>query len=50
MYEYMCPACETDAIIVLGILGDLAWFRCESCGMEFSIPVAELPIGDDEDD
>ena len=31
-----CPAC-TGPSVFMGQLGNLAWFRCQNCGMEFHI-------------
>ena len=36
-----CPLCDGTGIPLSG-LGRLLWFRCESCGMQFSIE-KELP-------
>jgi hypothetical protein len=32
-----CPICGGDCYI-LGNLGNLSWYRCRDCGMEFNIP------------
>ena len=44
-----CPVCESTGHC-MGILANFAWFRCPSCGIEYSIPVDCLPeIEGDED-
>lgn len=30
-----CQLCDGLAFL-MGVLGKLAWYRCEGCGMEFS--------------
>lgn len=38
-YETECPICEgPDSIgIYLGTLGQLKWYRCQACGIEYNI-------------
>lgn len=31
----ICQLCG-GVLVLLGLLGNLAWFRCRQCGMEFS--------------
>lgn len=31
-----CPACGDDTAVPIGTLGNLTWFRCRACGMDFS--------------
>lgn len=31
-----CPICLSDDAVELGFLGDLHWFRCESCGTDYN--------------
>ena len=31
----MCPACHSGIGLVLGRLGNMLWYRCRDCGMEF---------------
>lgn len=33
-----CPLCEGVGT-EMGVLGNLAWYRCQDCGAEFSIKV-----------
>lgn len=35
----MCPACHGRGML-LGGLGSLTWFRCESCGIDFNLKEA----------
>jgi transposase-like protein len=32
-----CPACNGTTIEQMGMLGNLLWFRCRSCGLEFNM-------------
>jgi tRNA(Ile2) C34 agmatinyltransferase TiaS len=34
----ICPICDGEGKYMAD-LGDLAWFRCEDCGMDFSTPI-----------
>jgi hypothetical protein len=36
-----CVDCH-GVLVLLGILGDLAWFRCRDCGLDQSITSAQL--------
>jgi hypothetical protein len=38
MENNICPVCG-GTIYLLGYLGNLAWFRCANCGMEFSFEI-----------
>ena len=31
-----CPICEEDNV-PMGKLGNLTWYRCQSCGMEYNL-------------
>lgn len=41
--EMPCPACGGIGLI-MGYLCNLAWYRCQNCGMQFNI------IADQEED
>ncbi len=41
----MCPFCDSDTQVLLGVLGTLAWFRCAHCGADHSAPAEDI---DDE--
>ena len=30
-----CPTCVSEEIIFIGALGQLKWFLCQCCGIEF---------------
>lgn len=32
-----CPACNSPKIEQMGMLGNLLWFRCRGCGLEFNM-------------
>ncbi len=32
-----CPACNSTKIEQMGVLGNLIWFRCRGCGLEFNM-------------
>jgi len=36
----ICKLCE-GSLYLLGILGNIAWFRCRHCGVEFSENVGD---------
>ena len=38
-----CQFCN-GALTIMGILGNLEYFRCENCGMEFSINLSRIKI------
>ncbi len=41
-----CPVCDGDESgRFLGRLGELRWFRCESCGMDFNRKTGEVARG-----
>ena len=42
----ICKLCE-GSLYLLGILGNLAWFRCRHCGVEFSENVEGLVKGEE---
>jgi len=44
MTEKYCKVCS-GSLVYLGKLGNLRWYRCEDCGLEWSIE-----ISDDDDD
>ena len=48
MNSHPCPVCPGIGI-PLGMLGNLAHFRCESCGMEFHKDATALDDFQDED-
>lgn len=31
-----CPCCQDDNVSPIGTLGNLTWFRCRACGIDFS--------------
>ena len=31
----LCPVCDSDNV-PMGKLGQLTWYRCQSCGMEYN--------------
>ena len=31
----VCPVCDSDNV-PMGKLGQLTWYRCQSCGMEYN--------------
>jgi hypothetical protein len=35
-----CPFCHGE-LETLGVLGDLAWYRCINCGAEFAFDAEE---------
>jgi len=35
----LCPACGSDSLSLLGVLGRLTWLRCIQCGMGSSVEV-----------
>ena len=37
----MCPFCDSDSQVLLGVLGALAWFRCAHCGADHYISAEE---------
>lgn len=42
-----CPACKSDLngpSCELGSLGNLRWYRCRYCGMDFSKVKKSLPV------
>ena len=36
----LCPVCDGESFCI-GALGDLEWFRCKDCGIEFNISRGE---------
>lgn len=32
-----CPACDNATDEPMGALGNLLWFRCPCCGIDFSV-------------
>ena len=38
----MCPFCDSDSQVLLGVLGTLAWFRCAHCGADHYISAEQL--------
>ena len=48
--EAFCPVCDGMGVL-MGGLGNLQWFRCRQCGMEFNLPAEEAGTtsGIDED-
>ncbi len=41
--ELHCQFCN-GALNIMGILGNLEYFRCENCGMEFSVNLSRKEI------
>lgn len=37
-----CPQCRMEALVWLGTLGRLDWYRCRNCGWEVSMTEEEL--------
>ncbi len=35
-----CPVCESQGMS-LGTLGNLEWYRCRGCGIDFKIDIQE---------
>lgn len=47
-----CPMCEKEGANLLGVLGNLAHFRCVYCGLEFHTDaefILDLADGADEE-
>lgn len=47
MNDDTCPGCDGPGI-PLGVLGYTRHFRCQNCGLEFSIEVNPREKGDDD--
>lgn len=45
-----CPACNADLPVLLGILGNLAHFRCRYCGTDYSLPSEIIEEDNDAED
>ena len=47
--ELHCQFCN-GALNIMGILGNLEYFRCENCGMEFSVNLSlkEIKLKEEE--
>ena len=43
-----CPTCGSEALAMLGTLGNLAWLRCMACGMDCSVDAQALPAEEQE--
>jgi len=44
-----CPECGGQAYS-MGSLGNVVWFRCQDCGMEFCVPASQVTSGDDDEE
>lgn len=33
-----CPQCGNPVKVLLGVLGNLTWYRCRGCGWEYDEP------------
>jgi len=40
-----CPMCISSPPMFLGLMGNQAHFRCQDCGIDFSINIYKLPVG-----
>lgn len=46
----ICPCCNADMPMLLGVLGDIAHLRCCNCGIDYSVPSDMIEDEEDSDE